>query len=671
MVYFPLLRKLTVENYGLYPGRDRTGRFEIDFDRGLTLVLGANGLGKSTLMLLLFRLIAGTYDIALPEGEVGSSDLDAHELNARNKKQFAVRVHDAANDASAHLIFSLGGRSFEVVRSLSNLDLIRFSIDDQQMEADEEIYQTAVVAAAGLGTYADWVLVLRTLVFFFEDRRALVWDASAQRQLLRALLLSPEQAKEWTTQERAILELDSRMRNLQAVLKREQRERAKKIEQIENLPGVRAALVAAETRLIQLNDQHGKLVHLIGAADESRHAARLNAMRAQAAHDQALRELDRARIVAVDALLPEVDKSMRFILARLLSDQQCLVCGTSGVVSKREKLLAAIDSHHCVICDSELSAPDPSLVYVGDDHLQALQSRVGSLATEAQASARLRDEAIRDYETNNDELVRCVAERDDTNDQVQALMLQLPADEHRVTDQQKKLDIVEEMITDLRAQLKAERITFADSLEAYRLTIHQFAEKIKLSFNEAARGFLFEEAGLSWAPVKRNVGQAGTEGIEPVEYPAFAVELSGSDFTNMQRRNRPGEVSESQREFIDLAFRMALIEVASPEQISTLAIDAPESSLDAVFVDRAASVLARFANREAGLGNRLIITSNLGAGQLVPQLLREATPAGHRTERIVDLFHAGVPTRAMVNSHDAYEKYWDELHASIESDDVG
>jgi len=37
-------------------------------------------------------------------------------------------------------------------------------------------------------------------------------------------------------------------------------------------------------------------------------------------------------------------------------------------------------------------------------------------------------------------------------------------------------------------------------------------------------------------------------------------------------------------------------------------IDAPESSLDAVFVTRAADVLTRFA---ADGGNRLLITSNL------------------------------------------------------------
>jgi len=132
----------------------------------------------------------------------------------------------------------------------------------------------------------------------------------------------------------------------------------------------------------------------------------------------------------------------------------------------------------------------------------------------------------------------------------------------------------------------------------------------------------------------------------------------------VQRRASPNQVSESQREFIDLAFRMALIEVASPDHASTLAVDAPESSLDAVFVDKAAQVLIQFAN--SGNGSRLIITSNLGAGELVPQLLRAAADPGHRMDLLVDLFAAGTPTRAMQASKDAYDHYWTELRNKVE-----
>lgn len=666
MAYFPLLQHLTVERYGLYPGPERDGRFEVDFRAGLTLILGANGLGKTTLMTLLFRLLAGTYDIPLPEGEVGNANLEPQKINPRLRRQFAARVNDGAQDASARLVFVLHGRQFQIERRLSDLELTGIWVDGQGRGRTEEDYHHAVVEAAQLASFGDWLLILRTLVFFFEDRRALVWDPGAQRQLLRALLLTPERAREWTTQEREILQLDSRMRNLQAALNREQKERHTTVQQMNSAPAVRAALEAAERTLSKLNDQHTAFSERIEAAEESRNSARLNAMRAQTAHDHALRELERARLMAIDARLPGTEASLRFLFARLMSDDTCLACGTEDVADKRAALQATLEAHRCIVCDSNLPTPAADVIDIGDERLRALKVKVDALAIQAAEQVQRRDDASRAYERGSEALAQCALDRGDAHDKVVALINQLPPEEQRVTAQQQKLDLLNGYVEDLKAQIAVERGKFAGSLNQYREDIQHFADAIKRAFAQAAGGFLFEESSLSWVPKRMQVGQAGAAGLDPVEYPAFAVELSGSDFVGVQRRDSPNQVSESQREFIDLAFRMALIAVASPEQASTLAIDAPESSLDAVFVDRAADVLARFARAGQGALNRLVITSNLGAGPLVPHLLREVAPAGQRMDRVVDLFHAGVPTRAMLYSKSAYDEYWRELLRDIE-----
>ena len=109
---------------------------------------------------------------------------------------------------------------------------------------------------------------------------------------------------------------------------------------------------------------------------------------------------------------------------------------------------------------------------------------------------------------------------------------------------------------------------------------------------------------------------------------------------------------------------MALIKVTASNQAGTIVIDAPESSLDAVFVERAANVLSRFANAN-GL-NRLVVTSNLAAGELIPALLiaSDNNPE-HRRSRIFDLFQHGVPTRAMRELADEYDKYREKLFLQI------
>lgn len=666
MVYFPLLRQLEIQDYGLYPGPQRNGRFDLDFESGLTLILGANGLGKTTLMTLIFRLVAGTHDLNLPN-EVGNASLENYEVNQTIRRQFADRVNDGAQQARATLRFSVNHVELLVERELTELALVRLEVGGQTLPADEQAYHDAILKASGLGTYADWLLILRTLVFFFEDRRALVWDPGAQRQLLRCLFLSPAQAREWTRRERSILELDSRMRNLQAALRREQRERKATVAKIQGASNIRSALTAAESSLEQLNRQHEDLVARVESGEDERQKARLNALRAQSAHDEALRAMERARLYAIEAHLPKAEESMRFLYARLMSDETCLACGTRGLSTKRKQLASALAARHCLVCESTLPAADDAIVDIGDRRIQELQDRVEATLVRALEQARRRDEINAQYQADNESLSECAIERNDIQDTIRSLISQLPPDERKVSEQQDKLQAIEELVTQLRADLQVERAEFAASLETYRAEIQTKAAAIKQHFEQVASGFLFEESGLSWAPVRRTVGQAG--GGDPVEYPAFAVELSGSDFVGLQRRASPNQVSESQREFIDLAFRMALIQVASPDRASTLAVDAPESSLDAVFVDKAAQVLSQFAN--SGTGSRLIITSNLGAGELVPQLLRAASDPGHRMDPLVDLFAAGVPTRAMLASKDAYDHYWAELRNKVEGESDG
>jgi hypothetical protein len=133
--------------------------------------------------------------------------------------------------------------------------------------------------------------------------------------------------------------------------------------------------------------------------------------------------------------------------------------------------------------------------------------------------------------------------------------------------------------------------------------------------------------------------------------------MASAAFRSPVRRKGPEHVSESQREFIDLSFRMALMAVADRQAGSTLVIDAPESSLDAVFVHRAADVLGRFAASDRG--NRLVITSNLSDADLIPRLLQQVK--GDATERLVDLFEIAEPTAAVREHRDEYAAVRDRL----------
>jgi hypothetical protein len=107
---------------------------------------------------------------------------------------------------------------------------------------------------------------------------------------------------------------------------------------------------------------------------------------------------------------------------------------------------------------------------------------------------------------------------------------------------------------------------------------------------------------------------------------------------------------------------MALMRVVGSGSQGSLVIDAPESSLDAVFSPRAAEVLSRFA--AAGSDNRLIVASNIVEGGLLPTLLEKAAPVAERDRRVVDLLAIATPTAAIQQNRDDYENARDKLLAT-------
>jgi hypothetical protein len=84
MMQLPVFTYLGVENYGLFPGKPAGKGIEWNFENGLRLVAGINGLGKTTLLTMLLRVFTGRYDLTgegapekhesvLPENREGAS----------------------------------------------------------------------------------------------------------------------------------------------------------------------------------------------------------------------------------------------------------------------------------------------------------------------------------------------------------------------------------------------------------------------------------------------------------------------------------------------------------------------------------------------------------------------------------------------------------------------
>ena len=82
-------------------------------------------------------------------------------------------------------------------------------------------------------------------------------------------------------------------------------------------------------------------------------------------------------------------------------------------------------------------------------------------------------------------------------------------------------------------------------------------------------------------------------------------------------RRQVHQLSESQRFFVDMALRMAMIKyMSAPENKGTFFVDTPEGSLDIAYESRAGDMFAQFVND----GFRILLTANINTSRLLLSL---------------------------------------------------
>ena len=119
MLAFPFIESIEVDGYGLYPGPSGNMNLSSGFGSGPWIILGVNGIGKSTLLMMFRYLLTGNTRSVEP-GFRGPKS----EIVMGNKWMFGDRVADSASDATAVMVCKFGKRRLQISRNLSDLSLI-------------------------------------------------------------------------------------------------------------------------------------------------------------------------------------------------------------------------------------------------------------------------------------------------------------------------------------------------------------------------------------------------------------------------------------------------------------------------------------------------------------------------------------------------------------------
>lgn len=636
------------------------------------MVVGINGLGKTTLLNAIFRALSGPTDWTRRslDKPAGSSPIKIGPW--RTPAYFRQRVADEAANSTIEIEVSFANNNLLVRRSLRDLTLEELQLNGEETEATESNYREIIRSVSGVTQFEDFFLILRYLVFFLEERPPLVWDANAQNDILRVLFFDSAQSRAAREYFDRVQRADSRYRNLRPTY-------GKLKEQLANAqsanvdPGAAVEHAGVQVKLSALKAEQRHLDNELQLADDERKRLRLK-------HEQAKLLLAECRDAyatveqhQLAAMFPDIGAVAKYVFLR--ADSGCLVCGSHGhaVVDRiRERTAAG----HCPLCDTPTAEQE-----------SALLGGVLPLATAARSKLESLYQLVKDAEHNEVELQRALqsavcaydallaraldvhGELSDASRTLERMGLSLPPTSKEFDELGAAMKALDNEMSDWLQKRQAAEVKYRRVLARGEERVSALALSIAERFSTIATAFLEERCDLQYTTANRRIGQEGAV----FAFPQFTVRLTSAVSLNEpQPRTSTLDVSESQKEFIDLAFRMALMDVAAASTPLMLVLETPEASLDALFVQRAGSLFGDFAAKGGAVGNRLIASSNLtNNGAMISSLLgalvqgpekASATRPPHyiaptnRPSHVIDLLHEAAPNTALLEHRPLYDE---------------
>ena len=670
-IHLPVVERLRVVNYPLYPGSNKQG-LDLIFDKGVTVVAGINGIGKTTLLNLLLRMLVGptspskaaTRDMGL----VSKRTL----VNSRKFGFFQDRAGVALQpSATATLTFRIAGKQVAITRRLKNLEITKVLVSGRTIDTtDNAAFLADMAQLAGLANAYDFHMVVRYVQFFTEERLPLLWSPTAQLELFKMLFVDEAIGQKLNKLYSEIqgVDTDYRNRTYQYNQRKDKYELARAQNRVENvdLDDVRTKLAEATKELQGVTHTYRTANELVTNLARQREEIDRKIESLQLSLDQEVHAFHQQDAAYIAQALPQLEDKFQMLMQGLGSNLGCFVCGKGGkrevaVISKR------LRDQHCFVCNASLVQSTSNVVPISVRALQKIEQKIEELRTEIHAHQKSLLTQSDEYTVALGNLRPLVTKRYELTMRIDQLNAQLPV----ATDDPQ---------TPLLAELEAERWELDKLAEKraelgvkYKRQIDKLTQEMGALENNLgtrlqtyAEQFLHESVAVKFT---RNHPFKVATGAAQVNLPTFRIAMTSSTHLAPHDRSTATSVSESQKEFLDLAFRMTLLDMVSYDGATMLVMETPEASLDSWFMDRAAQMIRKFSPED---GERLLLaTSNVNGTTMIPALLGLVTRNGTikklpktKQNHIVNLMELAEEP-GVLKDDEARQKLSDELRRQL------
>lgn len=621
-IYLPELMSINIKNYTLYPnGLDYT----YDFVKGINLILGGNGMGKTTFVNIIKFGLIGLYRKAKDLTRTYQGRAIVKRL-LYPSDYFSARKDDsvkAVGEATVTLHFLIKDAHFRVVRSLDTGTLLYVTINgtplvgepltEDRYERLENInlqkpyllyaYETQIRAYSNL-TFDDLIFFVNEILFFGENHNTVLWNegidgrTDVQYELFTKYFSEPELNERRQEMSRQARYYDSLSRHKSEDM-RVINNLLKKLKQSD---GDGTSPQSATIDIIALKGEIEKLTEELSAIksaqkkldeDIANLQGEINRDSLQASKlDDEKKQLEKEMNASLwETLHPMYDVFVKNIQL----NHVCPICNqeTDVLVDRVNEATSK-----CFVCGSEIHL-------TSDEILTAKYKEVIVTHKSLYQGIANKQRKIRAIEDSQHNLDRDFREKDLRR---RSLQQQLREQEFKRAESAEPDKL--QALDDEYNKYAKEKEELQKKSDEYKVQELQLTSRIaeEILSNVSRFSSIFSSYAQQFLGVSCSLEYNSYDDRPKRFYPVIDGKV----------RKQEESLSESQRFFIDHSFRMSILTFfyQSP---SFYIVETPDSSLDLSYEQNAAGVFLQFLKKP----NIVIVTSNLNNSSFISHLTKD------------------------------------------------
>lgn len=591
----PVIRNLEIQNFDLYKCPAK-----LDFSDKLNIVIGSNGLGKSTLLYIIQYSVIGPYT----EG-VKTRNYKGEQKTRRpiyDGDFFRLRMNEQREDATVTVQFIIGETKFIVTHSLYDNILQKVSVNSQSLQGKVvpygkyedwyyapskdaskgqlpstliSQYHNALLEASGLPDVESLITMMTQCMFFTEDREFTFWSGDLSNTIISKYSMDQETYKKFVAEQQNVKQLDSQQRLKTyeiSFIKRflnnaETKASSDKYEYSFN------DLKQVQDEMEHLSTQMSRFQHLVDKYENERIDNRVSVENIQ-------NQIEALDLSWYKAVFPDSYQKAFNRYSRSILDGVCPFCGNEGDFS--------LKISECFYCKHQIDVSQP----VDLTDIELKKKDLENTLKIAERNYTSVQKNLTSAKKSLDSWRKQYAEKRQTENKIKSYL------DKNSDENYEKLKNLEQERDVFKAKLEEAKRSASNMLTILDQQVQNFFQEYAKVFNKYTSSFF----GTSFTT---RLELHGDEGEKLFQF-----------YLNDKRRDTSKSLSESQRIFVDLAFRLSILDYF--HQSSYLICETPDSTLDLMSEKKAVDTFNYFIDA----GNTLFLSANVRKSNLINELIR-------------------------------------------------